>query len=43
MTQDDNSQQYLLGAMAAKLGFLTQEQYEASYYDHIQNQAGTPG
>ncbi len=42
MTEQDNTSQYLLGGMAVNCELMTREQYEQSYYDHIQNSPDTP-
>lgn len=41
MSENKDESEYILGGMAVKCGILTQEQYEQSYYDHVEN-PGTP-
>ena len=41
MTDQDTSQ-YMLGGMAVSCGILTQEQYEACYYEHATNHSHIP-
>jgi len=37
MSEDQEQSEYIVGGMAVKCGIMTQEQYEKSYYDHVEN------